>query len=63
MAALEENEKEPIITDYDKAIKALRGLCVLMDQRYEMLKLANVRNIVEYNKKYHSHQLDPMDGS
>lgn len=62
MAALEENEDEPIITDYSKAIKTLRGLCTLMDQRYEMLKLAKVRNIVEYNKKFVSHQLNPMDG-
>lgn len=62
MAALEENEDEPIITDYNKAFKTLRGLCLLMDQRYEMLKLAKVRNIIEYNKKFLNHQLNPMKG-
>lgn len=62
MAALEENEDEPIITDYNKAIKTLRGLCVLMDQRYDKLKLAGVRNIVEYNKQFLNHHLNPMDG-
>lgn len=62
MAALEENEDEPIITDYNKAFKTLRGLCALMDQRYEMLKLAKVRNIIEYNKKFLNHHLNPMEG-
>ena len=62
MAALEENEDEPIITDVTKVVKTLKGLCVLMDQRYDMLKRAGARNIKEYNAKYLSHKLNPSDG-
>lgn len=62
MAAVEENELEPIITDVKKVVKTLRGLCVLMDQRYDLLKLAGARNIKEYNKKFLNHQLNPEDG-
>ncbi len=62
MAAVEENEEEPIITDVKKVVKTLRGLCVLMDQRYDMLKQAGARNIKEYNKKFLNHQLNPEDG-
>ena len=45
MAAVEENEDEPIITDVQKVVKTLKGLCVLMDERYDLLKAARVRNI------------------
>lgn len=62
MAALEENEDEPIITDVQKVVKTLKGLCMLMDHRYDMLKLAGTRNIKEYNKKFLSHNLDPREG-
>lgn len=62
MAALDENEDEPIITDVQKVVKTLKGLCVLMDKRYDMLKLAGARNIKEYNKKYLSHHLNPEEG-
>ncbi len=62
MAAVEENEEEPIITDVKKVVKTLRGLCVLMDQRYDMLKQAGARNIKEYNKKFLNHQLNPEEG-
>ena len=37
MAAVEENEDEPIITDVQKVVKTLKGLCVLMDERYDLL--------------------------
>lgn len=62
MAALEENEDEPIITDVQKVVKTLKGLCVLMDHRYDMLKLAGARNIKEYNKKFLNHHLNPEEG-
>lgn len=62
MAAIEENEEEPIITDVQKVVKTLKGLCVLMDRRYDLLKIAGARNIKEYNKKYLNHQLNPEDG-
>lgn len=62
MAAVEENEEEPIITDVQKVVKTLKGLCVLMDERYDMLKAAGARNIKEYNKKYLNHHLNPEEG-
>lgn len=62
MAALEENEEEPIITDTQKVVKTLKGLCVLMDSRYDLLKKAGTRNIKEYNAKYLNHKLNPEDG-
>ncbi len=62
MASLEENEDEPIITDVQKVVKTLKGLCTLMDRRYDMLKAAGARNIKEYNRKFLSHKLDPREG-
>ncbi len=62
MAAVEENEDEPIITDVQKVVKTLKGLCVLMDERYDMLKTARVRNIKEYNQKFLRHELNPEEG-
>ena len=62
MASLEENEEEPIITDTQKVVKTLKGLCVLMDSRYDLLKKAGARNIKEYNAKYLNHHLNREDG-
>ena len=62
MAAVEENEDEPIITDVQKVVKTLKGLCVLMDERYDKLKAARVRNIKEYNQKFLRHELNPEEG-
>ncbi|MGG6544059.1 UNVERIFIED_CONTAM: DNA translocase FtsK [Prevotella sp. 15_C9] len=62
MAAVEENEEEPIITDVQKVVKTLKGLCVLMDERYDMLKAAGARNIKEYNKKFLTRRLNPEEG-
>ena len=62
MAAVEENEDEPIITDVQKVVKTLKGLCVLMDERYDLLKAARVGNIREYNQKFLGHGLNPEEG-
>lgn len=62
LAALEENDEEPIITDLQKVVKTLKGLCVLMDHRYDLLKLAGTRNIKEYNNKFLNHHLNPEEG-
>ena len=62
MASVDENVDEPIITDTQKVIKTLKGLCTLMDSRYDLLKRAGARNVKEYNKKYLSHLLNPQDG-
>lgn len=44
-------EDEAIITDVHLAQSALERLCSMMDERYDILKAARVRNIVEYNEK------------
>ena len=62
MAAVEENEEDPIITDVTKVVKTLKGLCVLMDTRYDLLKKAKARNVKEYKKQYLNHLLSPEDG-
>ena len=53
---------EAIITDNTKVINTLNSLCIEMDERYELLKKAMVRNIKEYNQKYKKRQLNPEDG-
>ncbi|KXB80596.1 putative stage III sporulation protein E [Prevotella amnii] len=62
MAAIYDNEDEPIITDVKKVVKTLKGLCVLMDERYDMLKAAGARNLKEYNHKFLNHHLNPEEG-
>lgn len=56
------NETEPIVTDVEKVVKTLYSLTILMDARYDFLKQAGVKNIVEYNKKYLAGMLDPEEG-
>ncbi|MBM1107307.1 DNA translocase FtsK 4TM domain-containing protein [Aurantibacter crassamenti] len=53
---------EAIITDNTKVIHTLNSLCIEMDNRYELLKTAMVRNIKEYNVKFKSRKLNPNDG-
>jgi len=53
---------EAIITDNKKVINTLNSLCIEMDNRYELLKNAACRNIVEYNKKFKNRKLNPNDG-
>lgn len=53
---------DAIITDNQKVINTLNSLCIEMDQRYELLKNAMVRNIVEYNSKFISRKLSPENG-
>ncbi|MEN1785770.1 MAG: DNA translocase FtsK, partial [Bacteroidota bacterium] len=53
---------EAIITDNTKVIHTLNSMCIEMDNRYELLKLALVRNIKEYNAKFKLRKLNPNDG-
>jgi S-DNA-T family DNA segregation ATPase FtsK/SpoIIIE len=55
-------EAEPIITDTKKVVHTLNSLCIEMDQRYELLKNAEVRNIKEYNTKFIARKLNPNNG-
>lgn len=54
--------EDAIITDTKKVVHTLNSLCILMDERYELLKLAMVRNIKEYNAKFLSRKLNPKKG-
>ena len=54
--------EEAIITDVRKVVRTLNSLCIEMDQRYELLKNAQVRNIKEYNAKFIARKLNPYDG-
>ncbi len=62
MAALPENEEEPIITDVQRVVRTLHSLCKLMDHRYDLLKMAGVNKIKDYNAKFLNHQLDLTKG-
>ncbi|WP_339611205.1 DNA translocase FtsK [uncultured Planktosalinus sp.] len=61
LAKLPDTE-EAIITDNSKVINTLNSLCIEMDQRYDLLKDAMVRNIAEYNVKFKARKLNPNDG-
>jgi len=53
---------EAIITDTTRVINTLNSLCIEMDNRYDLLKLAFVRNIKEYNTKFKARKLNPENG-
>ena len=55
-------EEDAIITDTSKVVNTLNSLCLEMDARYELLKLAEVRNIKEYNQKFIARKLNPEKG-
>jgi len=55
-------EEEAIITDTKKVINTLNSLCIEMDQRYDLLKNAQVRNLREYNNKFINRRLNPEEG-
>jgi S-DNA-T family DNA segregation ATPase FtsK/SpoIIIE len=54
--------EEVIITDTKKVIYTLNSLTVEMDQRYQLLEKASVRNIREYNHKFIKRRLNPEKG-
>lgn len=58
LAKLPDSE-EAIITDVRKVVRTLNSLCIEMDNRYDLLKDAQVRNIKEYNPKFIARRLNP----
>ncbi len=56
------NSEEAIITDIRKVVCTLNSLNIEMDNRYELLKDAQVRNIKEYNIKFVARKLNPNNG-
>ncbi|MDX9882720.1 MAG: DNA translocase FtsK 4TM domain-containing protein [Prolixibacteraceae bacterium] len=55
-------EEEAIITDIQKVKNTLNSVNIEMDDRYNLLKKAHVRNIKEYNKKFTTRRLNPEKG-
>lgn len=53
---------DAIITDVTKVVQTLNSLCKEMDDRYDLLKKAHVRNVKEYNEKFINRNLNPEKG-
>ena len=51
-----------VITDVKQVVRTLNSLCIEMDQRYDLLKAAECRNIIEYNEKFKACKLLPTEG-
>ena len=62
LAKIADDDADPIITDVTKVVNTLNSLCKEMDSRYDLLKMAGVRNIKEYNAKFTARQLNPEHG-
>ena len=61
LAKLPDGE-EAIITDVTKVVQTLNSLTKEMDDRYDLLKKAHVRNVKEYNSKFIARRLNPEKG-
>ena len=61
LAKLPDTE-DAIITDTKQVINTLNSLTIEMDNRYDLLKAAFVRNIKEYNEKFKLRKLNPENG-
>ena len=53
---------EPIITDHNQEVQTLQSVTCEMDMRYDLLKMAKVRTIKEYNAKFKARHLLPSKG-
>lgn len=56
------DEEKAIITDVSRVTQTLTSLTIEMDQRYELLMKASVRNIIEYNDLFKKRRLSPRNG-
>lgn len=54
--------EEAIITDTQKVVYTLNSLCIEMENRYELMRKAEVRLIREYNEKFIARKLNPENG-
>ena len=61
LAKLPDSE-DAIITDVKKVVRTVNSLCIEMDTRYDLLKQAECRNIIEYNEKFKARKLLPTEG-
>ena len=56
------NAEDAIITDTKKVVSTLNSLVILMEQRYELLKDAGMKQIKEYNQVFIERKLNPENG-
>lgn len=61
LAALSE-QADPVISNVPQAINTLNALCIELDQRYDLMKTAGVRNVREYNQKFICRKLQASEG-
>ncbi len=54
--------EEAIATETRTVVKTLNSLNIEMDNRYDLLKDAQVRNVKEYNDKFIARKLNPVEG-
>jgi len=57
-----EGMEDSIITDVQQVKDTLNSLIIEMERRYDLLKIAQTRNIKEYNVKFISRRLNPNKG-
>lgn len=57
-----ESEDDAILTDTQKVVYTLNALCKEMSDRYDLLRLAEVKKISEYNDKFRRRRLNPNKG-
>lgn len=57
-----EDEPDAVLTKCERVVATLSSLCVEMDNRYELLRAAGVRNIKEYNARFKRRELNPENG-
>ena len=55
-------DQPSVVINSNQAVDTLNSLCKEMNIRYDLLKMAFVRNIKEYNKKFIERQLNPANG-
>ncbi|MCK9639405.1 MAG: DNA translocase FtsK 4TM domain-containing protein [Prolixibacteraceae bacterium] len=57
-----EGMEDAIITDVQQVKDTLNSLIIEMERRYDLLKIAQTRNVKEYNVKFISRRLNPNKG-
>jgi len=57
-----EGMEDSIITDVQQVKDTLNSLIIEMERRYDLLKIAQTRNVKEYNVKFISRRLNPNKG-
>ena len=55
-------DESVIVSNSGQAVSTLNSLCKEMEARYELLKIACVKNIQDYNRKFVNRQLNPASG-